>query len=173
MRQTTTAAPSPADGLADPAFDLMMWDIGRAYYAYVGLVERLLADAGLEKLIQPGMGLILFSLYEQDGRTIKEIAARTQLANSTLSGMLGRMERTGLIERFRDRQDGRLVRVRLTPQARELEPKCREILTHLSDLIEGGLGERQVVPARRILQALTQSLRAADERLASKSGGQS
>ena len=57
--------------------DLMMWEIGRAYYAYVGLAERILAEAGLGKQIQPGMGLVLFSLYEQDDRTIKEIAAQT------------------------------------------------------------------------------------------------
>ncbi len=156
----------PAPVAADPSFGLMMWEIGRAYYAYVGLAERILAEAGLSGQIQPGMGLVLFSLYEQDGRTIKDIAARTQLANSTLSGLLGRMEKVGLIERSRDAQDGRLVRVRLTALAHTLEPKCRALVKRMSDLIEAGLGERKVAQAQRLLRALTETLRAADEQLA-------
>ncbi len=150
----------------DPSLDLMMWEIGRAYYAYVGLAERILAKAGLSGQIQPGMGLVLFSLYEQDERTIKEIAARTQLANSTLSGMLSRMEKAGLIERSRDVQDGRLVRVRLTSRAHSLETKCRSLLKRMSDLIEMGLGARKVAQAGQLLRDLTNTLRAADEQVA-------
>jgi len=164
MRQSP-GGEGPAIGRTDPSLDLMLWDIGRAYYAYVGLVGRTLANAGLSDRIQPGMGLVLFSLYEQDGRSIKEIATRTQLAHSTLSGMLGRMEKVGLIERSRDALDGRLVRIHLTTAAQNLEPKCRRLLKQLSDLIEAGLGERKVTQARELLRGLTETLRAAEERM--------
>jgi len=165
-REPETVIEQPAAAVADPSLGLMMWEIGRAYYAYVGLAERMLAEVGLASQIQPGMGLVLFALYEQDGRTIKEIAARSQLANSTLSGMLGRMEKVGLIERSRDAHDGRLVRVRLTPLGRSLETKCRELLEQMNDLIEAGLGEQQVAQAQQLLRSLTATLRTADERLA-------
>lgn len=150
----------------DPALGLMMWEIGRAYYAYVGVAERILVQAGLAGQIQPGMGVILFSLYEQDGRTIKEIAARSQLANSTLSGMLNRMEKVGLIERSRDAQDGRLVRVRLTALGRRLEGRCREMTEQMREIIEAGLGKRKVAQAHEVLCHLTETLRAAESRMA-------
>jgi DNA-binding MarR family transcriptional regulator len=144
----------------------MMWEIGRAYYAYVGVAERILAHAGLAEHIRPGMGLVLFALYEQDGRTIKEIAARSQLACSTLSGLLARMEKAGLIQRSRDDQDARLVRVRLTALARSLETKCRAMVKQMSGIIEVGLGERKVAQAQQLLRCLIETLRSEDERMA-------
>ncbi len=53
--------------------DELIWDLGRAYYAYVGLLERVLVEQRLNDILQPGMGLVLFALYEQDGRTIKSL----------------------------------------------------------------------------------------------------
>lgn len=161
----------PAEAAAtetDPTMDLMMWDIGRAYHAYVGLAERIVAESQLQEHIQPGMGLVLFALYERDGRTVKDIAARSQLANSTLSGVLARMERGGLIERARDRADARRVCVRLTPLGRTLEPKCREMVARMRGLIEAGLGERKVAQLGPLLRALAAALRAADEQLAAE-----
>ncbi len=144
----------------------VMWELGRAYYAYVGLAERILVDTGLDHLIRPGMGHILFALYEEDNRTIKEIAARSQLAGSTLTGLLSRMEKVKLVERSRDEIDGRLVRVRLTPLARKLEPKCRAMVGQMSDVFRQGLGDKHLPQAKIILQRLTQSLRKEEQRLA-------
>lgn len=159
----------PEGTAVDPSLGLMMWEIGRAYYAYVGLAERILAEAGLQEHIRPGMGLVLFALYEQDGRTIKEIAARSQLAASTLSGLLTRMEKGGLIVRSRDERDARLVRVRLTTLARDLEPKCRDMVATMEGIIDAGLGARSVAQAQHLLRSLTETLRAAEERMARSS----
>ena len=74
---------SPKGRSTDDPLDQIVWSIGRAYYAYVGLLERVLAETGLDRHVRPGMGHILFALFEEDGRNIKEIAARTQLSGST------------------------------------------------------------------------------------------
>lgn len=173
MRQRSNGTTVPAGVIQRPTtvageqpLDRMMWEIGRAYYAYVGLAERILSEAGLEEHIRPGMGLVLFSLYEQDKRTIKEIAARSQLACSTLTGVLDRMEKSGLIQRSRDPQDARLVRVALTSFARRLEKKCRSMTQHMSDVIQSGLGESGVAQTQQLLRRLTETLRAEDERMA-------
>ena len=137
----------------------VMWELGRAYYAYVGLAERILVDTGLDHLIRPGMGHILFALYEEDNRTIKEIAARSQLAGSTLTGARS-------TDAARLQIDGRLVRVRLTPLARKLEPKCRAMVGQMSDVFRQGLGDKHLPQAKIILQRLTQSLRKEEQRLA-------
>ena len=50
-------------GSDEPGGELI-WDLGRAYYAYVGLAERVLVEAGLDHVIRPGMGHVLFALYE-------------------------------------------------------------------------------------------------------------
>ena len=36
---------------ADTTLHLLTWDLGRAYYAYVGMVERILVEEKLDHLI--------------------------------------------------------------------------------------------------------------------------
>lgn len=146
----------------------LIWDLGRAYYAYVGLVERVLVEHQLDRLLRPGMGLILFALFEQDGRTIKELAARSQLACSTLTGLLKRMEKAGLLVRTRDSEDARLVRVNLTQIGRELEPKCRVMARRMAEIARGGVGSQNISQAKSLLQGLTAAFRAEEQRLAAE-----
>jgi len=164
MPGSPMASPHQAVALAeDPAvdnpLDQVIFLLGRAYYAYIGRLESVLAETGLDEQVRPGMGHILFALFEQDGRSIKEIASRTQLSCSTLTDMLARMERGGLIERSRDDEDGRVVRVRLTPLGRSIEPRCRLVVQKLGDLLQAGMGAAGVVRAKRSLQGLIETMR--------------
>lgn len=149
----------------------LIWDLGRAYYAYVGLAERVLVEEGVGEIVRPGMGLVLIALYERDGRTIKEIAERTQLANSTLTGLLNRMEKVGLVARARDPEDGRLARIALTPLGRELEPKCRAAVQRVTMLATGGLGEENAAEASAMLRTLASAFRHEEQRLAGRQSG--
>lgn len=148
--------------------NLINWDLGRAYFAYVGLAERILVENKLDDVIQPGMGHVLFALYEEDDRTIKDIAARSQLAGATLTGLLTRMEKAGLIVRSRDLNDARLVRVRLTPTARKLEAKCHAMVRQITEVAYAELGEKNVARASAALQRLTTAFRQEERRLAEK-----
>ncbi len=146
--------------------DSVIWDLGRAYFAYVGALERVLVEAELDKQLRPGMGLVLFTLFEQDSRTIKELSERSQLACSTLTGVLQRMEKGGLVVRTRDKQDKRLVRVTLTPQARKLERKCRQVADRMSSLAQTGIGEKNLAKCKTYLSGMTRAFRMEDQRLA-------
>jgi len=141
----------------DP-LDHVIWHIGRTYYAYIGLLERVLAATELDRHLRPGMGPILFALFEKDGRSIKQIAERVQLAAPTLTGLLDRMEQAGLLERRRDGNDGRVVRIHLTALGRSLEPRCRSAAQLIGDVLENSMGAGDVVRARRILGRMTEAM---------------
>lgn len=158
------AGDAAAQANGDDALEQLVWYIGRAYYSYVGLLELVLAETGLDKYVRPGMGHILFALFERDQRSIKEIAARVQLSSSTMTGLLTRMEQSGLIKRRRDHKDGRIVRIHLTALGRSLEPRCRLVVRELSDLLHAGMGEKAVRDAKRLLRKMTQTMRAEEQR---------
>lgn len=65
--------------------------------------------------------LVMLVLWESDDRPINDIAGRLQLTPHTLSPMLARLEKAGLVERRVDGGDGRVVNVALTARGRELE----------------------------------------------------
>ncbi|MCZ7646207.1 MAG: MarR family winged helix-turn-helix transcriptional regulator [Planctomycetota bacterium] len=137
----------------------MSFYLGRAYYNYVGLLERLLLEFGLDRHLCPGMGHILFCLYEQDNLAIREISERTQLAYSTLTGMLSRMERARIVRRSRDRSDKRVVRIRLTGLGRSLEFRCSQLVLRLNGILEKDLGPREKSRLKRMLAGMIENMR--------------
>jgi DNA-binding MarR family transcriptional regulator len=158
-------AATPRPGIAP--LDQLSFDIGRAYHNYKLLLERTLRKFGLDRHVRAGMGHILFALFENDDCNIKEIVARTQLSFPTITVLLGQMEKTGLIERRRDRQDGRAVRVRLTPLTRSLEPKCHQVVRRLNDVIQQGMSRAEVRRLRDLIARMIRSMRedeASDDR---------
>src|SRR5262245_59428583 len=81
--------------------------IGRAYYNYNLLLERTLVAIGLDEHVSPGMGHLLFALFERDDCNMKDIVARTRLSFPTITAMIAQMERVGLLARRPDPDDGR------------------------------------------------------------------
>jgi DNA-binding MarR family transcriptional regulator len=125
--------------------------LGRAYYSYIGLLERLLVESGLGEYCRPGMGSLLFALFREDDRTIGQVGRELGLARSTMTGMVARMRRAGLLTEHRDPGDGRAVRLRLTPLARSLDSRCRTLAEHMEQTLCRGLDARQRRSLRRSL----------------------
>lgn len=143
----------------------LIWDVGRAYYAYVGLLERVLVVQKLDHILRPGMGVVLFALYEQDQVAIKDLTERSQLAYSTLTGVLQRMEIAGLITRSRDTEDGRSVKVALTKLGRKLESKCREVAQRMTEISEQSVGVGNIELCTQLLRNLATGYRTEENRL--------
>jgi DNA-binding MarR family transcriptional regulator len=71
--------------------------------------------------------LVLLALWERDDRAVTELGARLDLDTGTLTPLLKRLERDGLVERRRDAADQRVVRIVLTRAGRQLEAKARDV----------------------------------------------
>ncbi len=109
--------------------------LGRAYYSYVGLLQQRLETMGLAEHVKPGMGSLLFALFREDNRNITEIAKELQLAKSTMTGMVASVRAAGLVTTETDPNDGRAQRLRLTPLAKSLKPKVRNLAVKLERLL--------------------------------------
>jgi DNA-binding MarR family transcriptional regulator len=167
-----TCAVSARPCAAEPALDHISFAISRAYYNHLGILERVLAETGLARHVQPGMGYILFALYAEDDLAIKDLVERAGLSYSTLSGMVSRMKRAKLIACRRDAADGRLVRVRLTPLGKSLEPQCRAALERIDEIMRAGTSAKQLLATRHTLQQMTIAMRAYDNRRRGEKGAE-
>jgi DNA-binding MarR family transcriptional regulator len=143
VRHSNAVSPSEADGSA-----LLL---ARAYLNYQAVLQHHLEAEGLAEYFLPGQGAVLFALLEHDGASMGELAARTSLAASSITQVISRMEKTGLVRRERDPNDGRAVRAHLTPLARSLEPRCRDLNTRLHALLEADLSSSEAADLRRLL----------------------
>jgi MarR family transcriptional regulator, organic hydroperoxide resistance regulator len=68
--------------------------------------------------------LVLYALWEEDGRTIGAIADRLALESSTITPLVKRLESAGFVARTRNPADERQVQVRLTPKGADMRARC-------------------------------------------------
>ena len=94
-----------------------------------------------------GPQLTVIKLLEELGDlSLSSLSERIRAQNSTVTGIIDRMEREGLVKRERSTADRRMVFIRLTDKGRELargiEVEPLEIFRHaLASLPEGDVGE--------------------------------
>ncbi|MEM9272990.1 MAG: MarR family transcriptional regulator [Cyanobacteria bacterium P01_F01_bin.143] len=106
-------------------------------------------------------------LWEQDDRTVGDLCEKLFLESSTLTPLLKRLEKMGLIERKRDPQDERKVRISLTTDGRELRKKA---LTIPECIISAtGLSKKEIINLQNQIFLLRETLhKAANSNIATK-----
>ena len=124
------------DQAQDPLHGFASYLLSRAYHATRMLLDRLLVEHGLEGMT-PGMGPLLFHLFEHDGCAMRDIVERTGLDKATVTNQIAAMERAGLVTRRRSGQDRRCVQVSLTEQGRGLAVPARALLIDLESRLRG------------------------------------
>ena len=112
-------------------------------------VDRLIRDYD----VYPGQPPLLIRLSQQDGQSQRELAAGMLVKPATLTVMLGRMEKTGLVSRAPDDRDQRVTRVYLTDKGRiAAEAVMRAIEEVEARCFEGFLPEELLLLRRFVLQ---------------------
>ena len=101
--------------------------------------------------------LVMLLLWDEDGRSVNEIAHPLHLDSGTLTPLLKRMEKAGLVTRGRDTKDERIVRIHLTNHGRSLREKARTIPPAM--LCASGMELEGLMALREEVKALGQSLR--------------
>jgi len=104
--------------------------------------------------------LVLHALWEQDGRTIGEIADRLGLESSTITPLVKRLESAGLLARARNPDDERQVLVSLTPRGHDIRDRCGCLGEEL--LARSGMSVEQLSKLNRKVQALRDAVAARD-----------
>lgn len=74
---------------------------------------------------------ILYQLWLEDNITISQLSARTNLANTTLTTMLDRLEKQGQIIRQRNENNRREVKIQLTDSAKKLRQESNLVLKEM------------------------------------------
>lgn len=81
--------------------------------------------------------ITLLALWEQDDVTVGALGKRLYLDTNTLTPLLKRLEGMGHLNRQRDPNDERVVRLTLTEQGRALKAQAEIALGCVHDLAEG------------------------------------
>ncbi|HEX2135875.1 MAG TPA: MarR family transcriptional regulator [Microvirga sp.] len=104
--------------------------------------------------------LVLQVLWQEDGSTLKEIGQRLHLDSGTLTPVLKRLQAAGYVQRYRDAEDERLLRVDLTSEGRGLRSRAVEVWRSITARL--GKSEEQLGSLRQAIDQLRPALASAD-----------
>jgi DNA-binding MarR family transcriptional regulator len=147
------AVPEGVDPLSQRVFAAFT----RALRAHGQLMVRMLADKGMH----PGQAFCLRTLARHDGMSQRDLAATLHVSRPTVTAMLQRMERSGMVLRTTDEGDQRITRVHLTEEGRRLERSLTKVLLTYSARVLDSIPSDDRLELERLLGRLADNTAAA------------
>lgn len=96
----------------------------------------------------------IFFLLKNNGCLQKDLARGLHLNKPAVTGLVGRMEKAGLITRKADPRDARATKVLLADSAREIAARAFPLLEQLNGLITQGFSEEELTAVHRFIDSL-------------------
>lgn len=132
------------------------------YLALPQLVHRYFACCyvRLEKLdLYPGQVHLLLALREHAGETQVELSRQLHIKAPTVTVMLDKMERQGLVERRQDKQDKRKLRIYLTSEGTAITQRAHAVICGIFDTLMEGISAEELAAFRDIVDRMNQNLK--------------
>lgn len=113
----------------------------------------------LDKIgVYPGQPPMLFTLFHKDGQSQKELANKLKIQPATITVMLKRMEKAGLVERRQDKEDQRIWRVHITEEGRKICAEVNEILKDIDEEMFKNFADEEKILLRRLFMQMRDNL---------------
>lgn len=144
------------DQLADS--DALRIVFPQIMHLYFSRAFTLLESAGLH----PGQAPMLIALVRRDGASQKELVEQLKVKPPTVTVMLQRMERAGLVQRRQDQWDQRVTRIFLTDKGRGAVEQLEGISHQIEQETFRGFSPEEILLMKRFLVQIRENLSAFD-----------
>src|SRR5580692_4089564 len=150
-RPSPKAKPPPRRAGEFPPHASSGYLVRDAHRAFQRLLERRIGPFGVTR----GQWYFLRVLWITDGLSQRELSARVGMMEPTTVIALRSMERDGLVQRVRGKDDRRKVRVFLSAKAKRLHDELIGVARGITDEAEEGIAPRDLAVFRRAIAGMT------------------
>ena len=112
------------------------------------LRDELLASGVKITLVQAG---ILFLLLEKNGQTMSQLSRLLSLDNSTVTGLVDRLEKSGFILRKTNPKDRRISLIHITRQGIKEVNKAKTIINQINEEIKADFSKQEIEAFKKVL----------------------
>ncbi len=113
-------------------------------YAYAEVLRAHCEERGKPYVITPPQWGALSPLLVQDGMTIGTMSQKRGVDAPAATGIITRLEQSGLVERRHDREDRRVVKVYLTDEGRDISHTLVSSVEHFEQSLKRGFSESEL-----------------------------
>lgn len=127
--------------------------------AKLGKAHRQAMDQALGALgLHVGQEMVLLQLWAQDGLTPSQLAERLAVEPPTVTKMVQRMTKAGLVERRSAPEDARSSRIHLTGKGRALQAGVLRAWNEVEERTMAGLSTEERTMLQRLLLRVRRNL---------------
>jgi DNA-binding MarR family transcriptional regulator len=136
-------------------------------YESVNLLLRMICQAQRSQMsealagigVYAGQEMFLWHLWQEEGLTQSQLVERMCVQPPTVSKMLDRLEKAGLVERRPDTENSHLSHVYLTELGKVRQRDVRGIWTTMEQRLTQGLTMEERIVLRRLLLQVHENLK--------------
>lgn len=121
-------------------------------FVQIGRFHFLISQHELEKMeLYPGQPQLLLTLYQNDGRSQRELSECLMVKPATITVMIKRLEKTGFVERRNDEKDQRISRIFLADKGKNICKKLSEMHGEIEKQCFANFTVEEKIVLRRLL----------------------
>lgn len=137
-------------------FDNTCMLLAKAEQKHFQYTKEILNKSGLG--ITPVQLLVLYTLFKGDGISQTDLSNRCCLDNSTLTGVIDRLQAADFVRRDDDPVDRRTYRIVLTDKAHSIREKMTEVSNIVLNDMSVGCTSEEIATCRKVLLAIFENL---------------
>ena len=103
--------------------------------------------------VTPAQAGILFLLKQKDGQSMSELSQVLSIDNSTITGLVDRLEKTGFVSRNASPSDRRISQIHITSEGVEEINRAKIVINRVNQEIKEGFSETEIENFKRILNS--------------------
>lgn len=123
--------------------------ISKVYQKLIINLQKAFSEAGIE--VTPVQAMLLFYLQKKDGSSLTEISSGLMLENSTVTGLIDRLEKLGYVKRSDHPNDRRIYLVYLTEKGSGVANRALPIVKKLNEEIKEGYSKKEIDAFKKVL----------------------
>lgn len=143
----------------DLSADCLYYFVSRAYLASTSLLKKELLARGAGD-VKPAYLGVLMTLWENDGLQASELGRKAGLEPSSMTGMIDRMERDGLITRQSDPNDRRALRIYLTDKGKSVQKPVMGVVDKALASVFENITDDEMEQTKKVLRTFIENIQA-------------
>jgi DNA-binding MarR family transcriptional regulator len=112
-------------------------------YAFSEILRQCCQEYGKPYVITPPQYGVLALFEDSDGITIGSIGQMRRIDAPTVTGIIKRLEQSGLVERRHDKTDRRVVKVYISDEGREIMRLLADAVDSFNETMTRGISEAE------------------------------
>ena len=136
--------------------ELYSFITGKASTALARRLQKNFKQAGIEITIEQWS--VLYHLWKEDGQSQQQLCDATFRDKPSITRLVDNLEKLGLVKRTANKNDRRINKICLTPEAQNLQVQTMEVANQTLNEALVGVTNGQVEIAKEVLQRVYDNL---------------